>query len=182
MTIDAVSVRYAQALFDVAKAAGRLDAALEQLESLAGQLQRHEPLRRLLLNPDMELDDKLALCGTAVGGAWQEDAQAFVRAVLSFGRAALLADMAVAFRALVDEDRKVARVTVRSAHPLTDSLRASLTAALERSERRTITLVEETAPELIGELQVTVGHRMMDGSLKGRLAELRQRLKRVKVP
>ena len=181
MATDPVSARYAQALFELVKPAGQMDQALEQLEELARQLRQHAPLRRLLLNPDVEPASLLAVCATAIGGEWQNDVRAFVQVVLSFGRVALLVDMAEAFRRVVDKDRKIARVTVRSARPLTAALRAGLVAALERSEQRSVELVEETASELIGGAQVMVDHRMMDGSLKTRLAELRQRLKSVRV-
>ena len=182
MAADSVSVRYAQALFDVAKPAGRLDAVASQLEELAGHVRQEARLRELLLNPDVELDDKLSVCAVVLGGTWQEDVRLFVRMAVAFGRAELLLDMAEAFRRLVDEDRQIARVTVRTARPLAPALRTRLVAAVERSEGRSVELVEEAAPELIGGLQVMVGHRMVDGSLKGRLAELRQRLKSVKVP
>lgn len=178
---DSISVRYAQALFETAKAGGRLDAALEQLEELAQRLRRHPALRELLLSPDVETDQKLDVCAAALSGRWQDDVQAFVRLVLSFGRATLLVDIVEAFRGLVDEDRRVARAVVRSAHPLPEPLRARLVAALERSEGRRITLVEEPGPELIGGAQVMIGNRIVEGSLKGRLAELRQRLKSIRV-
>ena len=180
-TTDSVSVRYAQALFETANAAGRLDPVLAQLEELAQCLQQHPRLRELLLNPDVETGQKLGVCAAALSGGWQEDVQAFVRVVLSFGRAALLLEMAEALRRLVDEERRIARVVVRSARPLPEPLRAQLVAALERSEGRRVTLMEETAPELIGGVQVMIGNRMMDGSLKGRLADLRQRLTSVRV-
>ena len=124
---------------------------------------------------------KLQVMDRLLRGAWSQDVRAFVQVVLSMGRASSLADIAEAFGELVDEERGLVRVTVRTAHPLSESLKTRLKQRLERLEHRTVELVEQSAPELIGGIQVLFDHRMLDGSLRAQLEQLRRRLKAVRV-
>ena len=181
MITDPVADRYASALFELAKREGRIDEAARELEDLARLIQDHEDLRQFLLNPGVEVPDKLGVLDRLFKGDWSQDVRNFVQVALSMGRAAYLVEMSEAFREYVDAEHKRLRVTVRTAHPLPEALKARLKQRLERSERRTIELTEELAPELIGGIQVLLDHRVLDGSLKTKLSELRHRLKSVRV-
>ena len=181
MANDPVAARYASTLFEVVQNEGRLDSTSRELEELAELIRQHEDLRQLLLNPDVEVVDKLQVLDRLLQGAWSQALRAFVQVALSMGRAAYLVDIAEAFDELVDEERGRARVIVRVVHPLSHSLKTQLKQTLEQLEQRQIELTEELAPELIGGIQVLVGHRMIDGSLRTQLDQLRQRLKSVRV-
>jgi F-type H+-transporting ATPase subunit delta len=181
MITDSVADRYASALFELAKREGRIDETARDLEQLARLIQDHEDLRQFLLNPGVEVPDKLAVLDRLFKGAWSQDVRSFVWVVFSMGRGAYLGEIADAFKAYADVEHKRLRVTVKTAHPLPEALKARLKQRLERSEQRTIELTEEVVPELIGGLQVLLDHRILDGSLKTKLAELRHRLKSVRV-
>jgi len=71
--------------------------------------------------------------------------------------------------------RSVARVI--SAAALSDAERARLRAALARLYGRDVALQIEIDPRVVGGLVVEVGDEIIDGSIAGRLADARQRLK-----
>ena len=181
MSSDPVADRYAGAVFAVCERQGQVDDAARQLDELAQLLREQADLRQFLLNPDVEAADKLAVLERICGQAWLPPLRALMGLVLSWGRAESLTEIAETFRALVDADQQLARVTVRAAHPLTEAQRASLTRALERRERRRIELTEEAAPDLIGGLQIILDHRILDGSISTQLNRLKQRLKTARV-
>jgi F-type H+-transporting ATPase subunit delta len=177
-----VASRYAAAFFDSAKERGALDQAAEEFEKLEQLVVEHEPLRRLLFNPDVEIDEKVGILDRLLQGAWSQDTQAFVRVLLSFGRVEHLAEMAEAFRGLVDRQRGILQVCVRTARgALPEPLKATLTARLEQMEQRRIRLVEERVPELIGGIQVIMDNRILDGAVSTELSDLRRLLKSVRV-
>ena len=97
------------------------------------------------------------------------------------GRVEHLIGMSGAFRALIDEERRVVHATIRSAHPLPDPLRHRVQRWLEQTEGATITVNEELDSRLLGGVQVVLGHRVLDGTVRTQLARLRQRLKSVRV-
>lgn len=181
MADDPIASRYAQAAFETAKAEQQVDAVLEQLEFLERLLREQPEFATLLWNPDVDPDQKIRLLDRLYGGAWSSLVKALVEMAIGFGRVEYLPDIAHAFRGMVDVDRKRLRVTVRSVHPLSEATLARLQTDLERRERKTIEIQTETAPELIGGVQIVLDHRVIDGSVRRQLSELRQQLKSVRV-
>jgi F-type H+-transporting ATPase subunit delta len=181
MIKDSVAARYAEALFELSKGQGSLDASAAELGLIGEFAREHAELRQLLLNPDVEVEDKLKVLERLMGGAWSGEIRAFVQVVLKLDRAAHLGQMVEAFQELVNAERRVLRVTVRSARPLPAEHRARLVQWIEQREHARVSLTEEVDPALIGGLQVSMGHRTFDGSIKTQLSTLRQRLKQVRV-
>ena len=181
MPDDPIATRYAQALFDAAKAEGQLDEALEQLSFIGRLLHEQAALRQFLHNPDVDPDDKVGLFDRLLKGSWSALVRSFVHMVVSMGRSEFLAQIVQAFAAAVDRERGELRVIVRSAHPLPEAVLGRLRARLEHREHKHIHLKTELAPELLGGLQVMLDHRVIDGSVRRHLDELRQQLKTVRV-
>ncbi len=181
MTSNPIADRYASALFETVERGGRLEEVLRQLLTLRDMLGDHEELRQFLFNPDIEVEDKLGVLDRLLGQAWSDDLRALLHVVLSMGRVEALEDIAEAFRDLVDAAQGRVRVVVRSARPLPASLKTAVASRIRQLAQREPELTEETDPGLIGGIQVFMDRRLFDGSLKTRLHELRQQLKRVKV-
>ena len=181
MASDPVATRYAQAAFDAAKEEDRLEETLEQL-LFVGQLMAQTPdLRQLMLNPDVDPDDKVAVLDRSLGGGWSRLVRAFVQMVVVAGRAEALPQIAQAIQDLADQAQGRIRATVRTARPLDAATLNRLQARLEAREGKQVVLRAEVAPELLGGLQVVLGHRVIDASVHRQLADLRQRLTSIKV-
>jgi len=181
MSADPIASRYAQALFESAKAEGTSAQTLEQMMLLRQLLHDHADLRQFLGNPDVEPDEKVELLGRVLKSAWSGLLQAFVRMAVAFGRAERLPEMADAFEAAVDEDEGRMRVVIRSAHPLAEPVLKRITTHLERREGKMIDARTEVDPALLGGLQVVLGYRVIDGSVRRQLTELREQLAAVRV-
>ena len=181
MAHDAVATRYAESLFLAAKAQHRLDETLEQLRLLGWLLHRQPLLREFLFNPDVDPDDKVGVLERALKDSWSDLARAFLRMVLAMDRAEALPGIVEAFQEAVDADQGRLRVTVRSAHPLSEERLKRLRERLERREHKTIELEARVDPTLLGGLQVQLDHRLIDGSVRRQLDELRQRLTSARV-
>ena len=176
-----IATCYAQALFESAKAAGKVDELLEELTAIAQLCRGHAELSRLIINPDVDPPDKVGILQRLLKGSWSELLQSFLLMVIERGRAEFLPEIADAFHAEVDTDRGRLQVTVRSARPLPEESVARLRKLLEGRERKQILLHTETAPELIGGVQVVMGHRVIDGPVRRQLLELQERLSTVRV-
>lgn len=181
MAHDPVATRYARALFDAAKAQDQVEPTLAQL-TLLGRLFDEQPsLRQFLGNPDVEPQDKVGVLQRVLGPAWSDLLGAFVRLVLSRGRAEFLREIVDAFQAAVDEDQRRIRALVRSVHPLSEAVLGRLRATLEALEDRTVELRAELDPALLGGLQIHLGNRVIDGSVRRYVDELRRQLQTVRV-
>ena len=181
MAHDPVAARYAEALFNAAKADGTAPAVLEQLLFIGTLLRDSSDLTQLMRNPDVDPEDKVGLLDRVLQGRWAGAGKAFIAMVVSMGRAELLPEIVDAFQEAVDADEGRLRVLVRSVHPLPGTVIARLRASLERRERKSIELTTELAPELLGGVQIHLGHRVIDGSVRRQLTELRERLAAVRV-
>ena len=181
MADDPIAARYAQALFETAQSADQLDRTLEELRLIGRLLREHPELRQLLFNPDVDPQDKVGIVDRLVHGAWSELVRAFIHMVVSMGRSEVLPDIVESFAGLVDIARNRLRVIVRSAHHVPEPVLVRLRTRLERQERKSIELRAEVEPELIGGLQVVLGHRVIDGSVQRQLSDLRERLSAVRV-
>ena len=103
----------------------------------------------------------------------------FLALVAQRRRLDLLADILAAYRALVDEAAGRVRARVRSAAPLADPERAALRERLGRRLGKTVLLDTEVDPSLLGGFVAEVGSRVLDMSVAGQLAALRERITRV---
>lgn len=181
MAVDSIAVRYAQALFESAKAEAIHAQALEALQVLAEWLREQPTLRQFLWNPHVEPDEKIGLLDHLTHGAWPPIVRAFVRMVIAMNRVTDLPGIAEALAAMVDADAGRLRVVVRSAHPLPAESLNRLQKHLAHREGKQIELRTELDAELIGGLQVQLDHRVIDGSVRRQVRELRQRLEQVRV-
>lgn len=181
MVPDPVAARYAQAFFDSAKAHDQIEEAREQLHQLGELLAGSEELRQLLGHPGISADEKVGIFERTLAGAWSAHVGAFVHMVISRGRAEFLGQIVEAFQAAVDADQKRLRVEVWSARPLSEAVLTGLRTRLARREDKTIELTAKLAPELLGGLQIHLGSRVIDSSVRRQLDDLRQQLKQVRV-
>ena len=181
MAHDPIAARYAQAFFETAKAEGQVDEALDHLLLIGRLLHEHPDLRQLMLNPDVEPSDKVALLERVLKSSWSSAVRAFIQMVVSLDRAEYLPQIVEAFQTAVDKDQGRLRVLVRSAHPLSETVLGRLRMRLERREQKQIELETELAPELLGGLQIRLDHRVIDGSVRRQVDDLRQQLKTVRV-
>jgi len=178
---DPIATRYAQAAFEVAQAEGVVEQTLEQLALIGGLVSDHALLRELMLNPDVDPLDKVGVLERSLKGSWSALVKSLIQVVVAFGRADLLPDMAEAFQSMVDVEHGVVRAVVRSAHPLPAAVVERLRSDLTRREQKQVALTTEVDPELLGGLQVQLGHRVIDSSVRRQLVELRQRLTAIRV-
>jgi F-type H+-transporting ATPase subunit delta len=171
--------RYAKALYELAREAGAPEAVGQELEQVAAVCAGEAPAREVLTRPWIKPADRR---GVAVAIAQKAGArklvQDFAGLVAERGRADHLPEIVAAYRGLVDADLGRARAQVRSAVALTEAEKRDLSGRLERALGRRIILEEQVDPALLGGFVAQVGSVILDGSLDGQLARLRQRLAR----
>jgi len=91
-------------------------------------------------------------------------------------RLALGPSIASYFHEMWDEERGVERAIVRTAVDLDDATRERIRQQLAQQTGKTIELETEVDPSLIGGAVIRIGDRLIDGSTRTRLRQLRGRL------
>lgn len=171
---DTAPRRYAEAAFEVGLRDGTVETWRRELDQAAVTLDTGT-LEETLANPAMPLDQRVAAAGQIFRGL-SRPVLNLVLLLLKRGRIEQLPRVAAEFRRLDDKRNGVTHATATSAAPLgPDEVRA-ITARLEQLTGGTIVLETSVDPDLLGGVVVRVGDRLIDGSVRGRLERLRQRL------
>jgi F-type H+-transporting ATPase subunit delta len=171
--------RYAKALHAAAAEAGAGESTGRELAVLLDALQSNPQAVDVLARPWIKPADRraaaLALAQQAGCGKLVQD---FVALVAARGRLDHLAAIAAAYRDLTDADLGQVRAQVTTAVALTDAEKTQLSRHLQSELGKRIILEENVDTNLLGGFVARVGSLILDGSLDGQLARMRERLVR----
>jgi F-type H+-transporting ATPase subunit delta len=167
--------RYAEAAFAIAERDGTTDAWLEQLNRVA-QLAQDEPAARLLVNPAVPLERRIAVTDEILDRNAPPPLRNLVQLVLRRGRVELLPGVAAEFRRLVNRRAGITTAVATSASELPPDEVKELSERLERLTGGKVELELRVDESLLGGIVVRVGDRLIDGSVRSRLERLRSRV------
>ena len=177
---DAVAFRYARALADLVTQPGsglEPGRAVAELEAFAAAVAGSRSFAHVLLSPAVPPPRKRALIGRLAGTLGLSGLlKRFLFVLVDHRRVGLLDDIREAFETELDARRGLVRVEVASARELTGAQRAALERELAGLTGKQPRLMFRLDPGLIGGLVARVGSTVYDGSVRGQLAALRQRL------
>jgi F-type H+-transporting ATPase subunit delta len=165
---------YAEALFAVAKAEGRLGDVEDELFRFARVLEGNDELRNALTDPRMAASRRQQIVEDLLGSKASDITVALVSLVVGTGRARdlpAIIDRLVA-RSAAEVDKKVAEV--RSVVDLTPEQRDRLASALHEALGVAVEVKVIIDPSVIGGLITQVGDTVIDGSVRYRLYQLRE--------
>ncbi len=177
--IDAsVARRYARALLSLGLDEGRHEQFGDELASVLSALDHNREAAFFLKNPGYSAQQRhSAVDALAKALKLSPTLVNFLRLLVDRQRIADLAQIARAYRALLDAQVGRVRATVTSASPLSDQETQRLRETIADMTGRTIVLDAKTDPSLIGGLVTQVGATQFDGSLRTQLERMRDRLK-----
>ena len=171
-----IARNYAEALLELAKRAKDLRGWGTILEGIADAMQRDRTLRVFLETPRVDAATKNKVLRKALTDRAPAKFVRFIESVVSHRRQMLIPDMAREYMDLVDvaENRMHANVTVaKEADEKTKKLIAD---RLSKVFDKTVVPHLTVDDRILGGLVVRVGDTVMDGSVRRKLATLRQRM------
>lgn len=172
--------RYATALFELARDAGELDRAEADLNQLDAALGGSPELADLIRNPVYTRSEQGAAMAAVADRMGLGPLVRNVVALMASKRRLFALPQTIAqFRALLAEHRGEVTADVTAAHELSDAQRDALAAKLKDSLGRDVKLNVRVDRDIIGGLVVRVGSRMIDSSIRSRLARLQNAMKEV---
>lgn len=176
-----VALRYANALFGAAEKRGVTEPVLSDLLSLRELEIKGPSLQEFLESPSILDEHKEALAEKILRGRSEELTVQLVLLMLRKGRIQHLPLVLDPFRKLVEARLGQERAAVVSAVPLDASTLERMRLGLEKVTGKKIQVVTEVDPSILGGVVVTVGGKILDSSLRTRLASLREELLQARV-
>ncbi len=164
---------YAQALFEAAQDAGRLDDVHEQLGQFADAMNESHDMRVFFFSPYFSSAEKREAIGHAVSGASSELVN-FLELLAEKHRMPAIFVIRKRFDELWAKAKKRLEVTLTSAIALDSDVVEQVGAEVERQTDREIDLETDVDPEILGGLVLRVGNMVLDASLRSKLERLRK--------
>ena len=167
---------YGQSLYDLALSENLTDEILNEMEAV-GQIFKENPdYITLLSEPSVPKKERLKLVDEAFDGQLHEYMLSFIKILIERGILRQFTACTKRFRASYNTDHGIAEALVTSAVKLDDSQVNALKAKLESISGKKILLTQKTDESVLGGIRVEVEGKLYDGTVQGRLDELRKKV------
>ena len=166
---------YAAALLEIAKAEGSLATVEDELFRVARTIEGNDQLRSTLTDQAVPVDRRQGIVEDLFGSKASPVTTALVSFVVGAGRGR---DLPAIIDKLVEqaaEERKEAVAEVHSAIPLSDDQRKRLADALSRATGKRVSVKLVVDPSVLGGIVARVGDTVIDGSVRHRLEQLKEK-------
>jgi F-type H+-transporting ATPase subunit delta len=166
--------RYAEAAYQIARERGTEDAWRDGLGALSA-LYSDPAAQAFFSNSGVPPEQKQQLVEKALAGVDQH-VRNLALLLLRRRRTLLGPQIAVAYDEILDKAKGVSHAYVTSAVALTDEEKRDVESKLREVTGGEIILNTDVDESIIGGLVVRIGDRLIDGSTRGRLIALKERL------
>jgi len=172
---------YASALIEIGQEQNILSDIEEEVKFLADQITESNEIRQFFDSPGIPRDAKKNFVEKVFKGKLSDYSVNFLKVLIDNDRQSCIIDINQAFIELMDEVLNRQRITVISSVPLDSSLKVKLTAKIKDIIRKDVLLTEVIDPGILGGIIIKIGDRVIDGSLKKDLRNIKNNLLTTKV-
>ncbi len=167
---------YAEAAYQLAKGGNALGPWADALDRMAVVVQDPQ-MTECIASPNLSSSQLGQLFLDVVGTGVSDEQRNFVQVLVENDRLSVLPEIRDLFVSLKNEHEGVKEAQVSSAFPLDDATLQTLVADLEQKFGCKIDATVSVEPELLGGVRVTVGDKVIDASVRGKLAAMATALK-----
>jgi F-type H+-transporting ATPase subunit delta len=176
-----VAIRYAEALLLTAKPAGVLAGCAESYAGVLNAVAGNRDLATFLQSPQVATQEKKELLRKVFGSHIEPLLLDFFNMLLDRNRLESVRDIGEVFAELVEADNNITRARVVTAVVLPEDLEKRLRVKLESVTGKSVILEKKVDPAVIGGVCVTLGDRILDGTVRTNLDLLRKTLANAQV-
>ncbi len=167
--------RYAAALFQAASEAEVIDRIESDLGLIAYVMEGSPDLLKTITSPLIVGDIKKVILHDVFTDKVDKITIKYMELLVDKRREEALLKTEFEYVLLANEARGIINADIRTAVRMSDDQVNAITAKLESLTGKKIHLIKTIDPKLIGGVEVRIGDEVIDGSIRGQLAELRKR-------
>jgi ATP synthase F1 delta subunit len=164
---------YAEALFDVARDKGKLDAIRDELSQFVDAVDGNRELQVFFFSPYFSSAEKMAGLERAVSDADAELLN-FLELLIEKQRMPEIFRIRRQLDELWKQENKRIDVTVTSAVTLEPAVVEKVGEEIERQTGQKVDLSSRVDAEILGGIVLQVGNKVLDASIRSRLEKLRK--------
>ena len=176
---DTFAEQQAKEIFRTALESNELNRWQSDLRKLAS-LARDETLVVMLENPEISFDDKAKELAERLGET-NEDTLKVLSEFIGKSRFSVIDDIPWEFQKLLDSHRGIEgteTAEITTAIPLDNEYILSIARRLTESLGKPVVVDTKVDPSLVGGILIKVGDRVIDGSIRSKLATLKREIGR----
>ncbi|MBF0385111.1 MAG: ATP synthase F1 subunit delta [Candidatus Omnitrophica bacterium] len=176
----AVISRYGEAFVKSARMKIGLADALYEIKAARSLMVKNNNFRVFLERPDIALADKSEVIETVLSFEFSDIIKNFLRLLIHNRRVNYFLDIADYIRQKYAHEGKE-DVVLKTAYPLDLEVIKRIEDTLEEKLKKKFKFYIQLDSSLLGGLRAVIGNTILDGSLRGRLEDLKEQLTKIKV-
>jgi F-type H+-transporting ATPase subunit delta len=174
MSYTKITIRYAQALFDLALEQGILEKVFPDMTLIDKVCHENKELTAMLHSPIINVDKKQRILKAVFADSIQALSLRFLQILAKKRREQHIDGIASAFTDLYKEYKGIKTAFVASVTELGPEEKKQVTGILKKITDKKIELVESLKKELIGGFVITMDNYQIDQSLSTKIKELKK--------
>ena len=167
---------YGKALYELSEEDGQQSDYLGEIRFLRVLFHENPGFLRLLRAPNIPKTERMEAVDRVFGGRIEPCLCSFMKLMIKRGHAARIPACFDEYERLWYRKSGIAVAEVTSAVPLTSEQKNRLLARLESETGQSVEMRCTVDPALLGGLTVMIDGRLIEGSIRGKLASLREHL------
>lgn len=178
---ELVSKRYSNALFEVAFEQGQYEAVQDELSFVTACLNEEPKLYQLLKSPLISSDEKKEILSAIFKENVSKEVFNFLRIIIDKGRESYIESIVEEYRVLANKVKNKIDAVAITAVPMNELDLKKLQVNLSMSSGKNIQLQNQVDPSVKGGVLVKIGDKVIDGTVKSRLENLKEQLSQILV-
>ena len=171
--MNEIGKEYGDALFMLAHEEDRAKEYGDSLQAIQAAFLENQEYSQLLASPDVSLRERIAVIDAVFAKSVPQQVLSFVKLLCEKGRISCFEAAYGEYMALFYASQRVINAKVTSAVALTDAEKAKLIRKLEVTHKGKVQAEFLVDKELLGGMMVEIDGRILDGSLRHRLREIK---------
>ena len=177
-----VEQTYGEALFQTAMEANRADAFLEEVKLIRTVLRQKPEWDRLMKHPKISKQEKVEMMKGAFSGRISREMTGFLELILIKERYGQLQDIFRYFTEKVKDEKKIGTAYVTTPVELSEVRKADIQARLlDTTPYLTMEMHYAVDPSLIGGMVIRIKDRVVDSSIRTKLADMKRELLQIQL-
>jgi F-type H+-transporting ATPase subunit delta len=177
-----ISKTYGDALLEIAKDEDKIDVLSEEVTAVLDILKDNPEFGDLMNNPRISVDNKQEVMKNVFGGRVSKELMGFFTTVIDKSRYDHLIEILTYFLDEVKKIRGIGVAYVTTPLELTDAQKKNVEKRLlETTGYKQMEMHYDIDAELIGGMQIRIGDRVVDSSIRTKILKMQQEMMKVMV-
>ncbi len=174
--LSIIGQRYAQALFELGEKHNLLDVFYSDLQTINNVFKESQDLNSFMHHPSIPLADKKEVLETVFKNAVNDYTLNLVKLLIDRNRLFVLRSIVRQYGKILNKKRNIMEAEVITAVEISSEIKEKVKAVLGRILDKNVNIACKVQPEIIAGMIIKAEDRIIDGSIKTKLENMRKQL------